>query len=242
MAIELFSNKHAFWQAFIIASIIFWTGIMLGVLFENSRTSKLEKFYFNSETEIFDVQLTGKILSEPESFNCNIALNENINFAERIYQEAKTLEKYDSSNKITEDIIGLHKRYDLLRTMLWQNTIELQKICPNKTNTLVYLYQYVEPSLNTQAKQITLSKVTIDLKRKYGNKIILIPIAYDTEIKALGLLKQKYNIANTPSIIINQEHLFTDLTTVEELEKFINLKTNILPINQGNTIILNNNK
>lgn len=237
----LFSNKHSFWQAFVIAFVIFWTGIMLGILFENSRTSKLEKYYFNSETEIFDVQLIGKILFEPLEINCDTALTENINFAERIYEEAKTLEKYDSSNKITEDIVNLHKRYDLLRTMLWKNAIELQENCPGKTNVVVYLYQYIKPSINTQARQITLSKVTLDLKKKYGNKVILIPIAHDTGIKSLNLLKQEYNLDKFPIVIINQEHKFTELTTVIELEQYLNSQPTEKSIDKQNTIILNNN-
>ena len=214
-------NKHTFWQAFIIAIIIFWTGIMLGILFENSRTSKLEGFYRSSETEIFDVQLTGNILSNIQEFDCSTALEENIKFAERTYQEARTLEKYDTSNKITEDIIEIHRKYDLLRTMLWINMIEFQEKCPSETNIVVYFYRYVEPSIDTQAKQITMSKVTLELKKKYGDKVILIPIAYDTDVKSLNLLKSRYQIDKFPVILINQKNKIIELLTVEELEKYL---------------------
>jgi hypothetical protein len=216
----MIGNKHSLWQALIIASIIFWAGILLGVLFENSRTSKLQDFYLDSETEMFDIQLKGDIL-ELLNFNCGTELSETINFADRIYEEAKTLEKYDSSNKITENIITLHKRYDLLRTILWKDAIELQESCPEKVNTVVYLYQYIEPSINTQAKQITLSKVTLELKNKYQDEIILIPIAYDTGVKSLNLLKAKYDLNEFPVIIINQEHKITELSSVEQLEQYL---------------------
>ena len=215
------NNKHAFWQALIMALIIFSTGIILGILFENSRTSKLENIYKSSETEIFDIQLTGDLLLNEPKFDCRIALDENINFADKIYEEAKTLEKYDASNKITNEIIKLHSRYDLLRTMLWINTIELQEKCPSSTNTIVYLYQYVNPSINTKAKQSTISELTSDLKKKYGDRIILIPIAYDTGVRSLNLLRAKYQIDEFPIIIINQKDKITHLTTIGELEKYI---------------------
>ena len=51
------SNKHVFWQAFVVAFVIFWTGILIGVWFEDSRYNDLEKFYFNSETDLFDISL-----------------------------------------------------------------------------------------------------------------------------------------------------------------------------------------
>lgn len=218
--VNLLSNKHTFWQALIIAFVIFWTGIMLGIMFEGSRASKLEKFYLNSETELFDVQLKSELL-KLFNYDCDLALEENINFAERIYNEAKTLEKYDASNKITEDIINIHRRYDLLRTMLWKNLIELQSACPKKTNTIVYLYQYDQPSIETQAKQITMSKVLLDLKRKYGDEAILIPIAYDTDVKSLSLLIDKYDIENFPVVFINQKHEIADLSTAKDLEKYL---------------------
>ncbi len=216
----IISNKHTFWQAFIIAFVIFWTGIMLGVIFESSRASKLEKFYLNSETEIFDIQLKSDLL-KLFKYDCDLALEENVNFAERIYSEAKTLEKYDASNKITEDIINIHRRYDLLRTILWKNLIELQESCPKKTNTFVYLYQYDKPSIETQAKQITMSRVLLDLKRKYGDEVILIPIAYDTYVKSLSLLIDKYDIKKFPVVFINQKHKIIELSTVKELENYI---------------------
>jgi hypothetical protein len=218
----MFGNKHAFWQAFIVASAIFWIGIMLGVWFESQRTAKLEDFYFNAETNIFDVQLRGDILRMFD-FDCETALSENIKFADRIYQEAQELEKYDASNRITDDIVNLHARYDLLRVMLWRNTVVLQEKCSNETNVVVYLYQYKEPSVNTRARQITMSSVLLDLKEKYGDRVILIPIAYDTDVTSLDLFEEAYNLSEFPVVIINQESKFTGLFSVEDLEKELRL-------------------
>lgn len=213
-------NKHTFWQALVIALIIFFIGIILGIFFENYRTSRMERFYISSETEIFDIQLGSDILNMFE-FDCDFALKETIGFADRVYEEAKTLEKYDASNKITEDIANVHKRYDLLRTALWRDAIKLQEKCPGKTNVIVYLYEYMEPTINTQAKQITLSKVLLDLKKKYEDKVILIPIAYDSGSKSLELLKQKYELTESPVVFINQKHKITELSSMEELEAYI---------------------
>jgi hypothetical protein len=145
------SNKHIFWQAFISAFIIFWTGIMLGILFESSRADKLEYIYFNAETDIFDILIKNEIISEFD-LECDIGLKENINFADQIYFEARELEKYDASTQITTEILELHKRYDLLRVMLWKNMIDFQKKCPNETNTVVYIYEYDDPITNKLSK------------------------------------------------------------------------------------------
>jgi hypothetical protein len=218
----MLSNKHIFWQALIIALIIFWSGIMVGVFFENARANKLESFYFNAETDIFDLQLEGEIL-EMNGFDCDFSLRKNIEFADKIYQDAKELEKYDASAKITKDILYLHKRYDLLRVMLWKNVITLQEKCPNSVNSVIYLYEYDDPSTNKQAKQVALSRTLLDLKEKHGDKIILIPIADDTGVSSLDLLKSFYNLDASPVVIINQKQVIEDLKTLTEFEQYLQL-------------------
>lgn len=214
------SNKHVFWQAMVIAFVIFWSGLMLGILFEGQRVNQLEEVYFNSETDIFDIQLKNELLAKFE-FDCNVALIENIAFADKIYFEAKELEKFDSANRLTEEVINVHKRYDLLRTMLWDSVIDLQESCPGVTNSVVYIYEYDRPNPAVHAKQIAMSRVLSDLKGKYGGQVILIPIAGDTGIRSLDLLMLKYEVKDLPSIVINQDHVITDLVTLEDLEEYL---------------------
>lgn len=218
--VNIFGNKHVFWQALILAMLIFWTGIILGVMFESSRASKLEKFYFNSETDIFDLALQDRVMSDL-NLDCDIFIKESISFADKIYFEAKALEKYDSSSKISDDVFNLHRRYDLLRAMLWKNLINEGDNCTSKVNVVVFLYQYKNPSINIAAKQATFSKVLIDLKGKYGDRMILIPIAYDLDVKSLDLLMKHYELDEFPVIFINQKHKITELSSSEGLEKFI---------------------
>jgi len=214
------SNKHIFWQALVVALVIFWSGILLGVWFEEARIDKSKQLFYDSETNIFDIMLQGQILTY-NNFSCELIKAESIVFADKVYEEARQLEKYDASNKITEDALRLHKRYDLMRTLLWSNLIDGQKRCKSDINTVVYLYQYKEPSVDTQARQATMSKVLLDLKKKYTNDIILIPIAYDSEIKSLDYLMVRYNLDKEPTIFINQQYKIKELVTLEQLERYL---------------------
>lgn len=214
------SNKHVFWQALILAMLIFWTGIILGVMFEGFRANKLEKIYFNSETGIFDIALQHEIMKDLE-IDCNVFVKESIKFADKIYEEAKQLEKYDSSTKISDEVFNLHRRYDLLRTMLWKNLIDEQGGCTNNVNVVIFLYQYRDPSVNIAAKQATFSKVLLDLKGKYGDEVILIPIAYDSGVNSVELLIKNYELNEFPVVLINQKHRITELSSLEEIEKII---------------------
>jgi len=214
-------SKHAFWQAFLIAFLIFWAGILIGVLFENSRINDLEEMYFDSQTDISDFELSSRIIYD-FNFDCSTLNEKSIYFADNIYREALKLEKYDDSNKITKELISLHRRYDFLRTLLWSKIIENKNKCDEEVNTLVYLYQYKDPSLNKKAIQGAMSNYLIDLKDKHNEDIILIPIAVDTQVKSLDFLRENYELSNFPVIFVNEEHKFETLDSLNNIEQVLN--------------------
>lgn len=215
----MLGNKHVFWQAFVIASVIFWIGILIGVFFEKSRIEDLNKFYFDSETDISDFGLASEIVYN-SNLSCNLINEKSVFFADKIYTQARELEKYDESNKITSELISLHRRYDFLRVVLWRDIIEVKKKC-GQVNTVVYLYQYSKPDLATKAVQETMSNYLLDLKEKYGNKVILIPIAVDTNIESLNVLRDSYSLNKYPVIFVNEKYKFETIESLETVEKYL---------------------
>lgn len=216
----LISKKHVFWQSFLIAVIIFILGFILGIYLEQLRTDKMNFISYQSEIFLMDT-FTQNNLIKSNLISCNYLIDSNIDFANKIYNEARQLEKYDSSNKITSSIKEVHKKYDLLRTILWINTIEIKQKC-NKPNSVVYIYNYNTQNIEIKSKQITWSKILADLKVIEGNNIILIPIAGDSNITSLNYLLTSYNITSYPVVIINEKHVIRDLETKEDLIKYLN--------------------
>lgn len=214
-------SKHSFWQALIAALFIFWIGILIGVIFENSRVNDLEDVYFDSETDIFDFELASEIIYD-SNMSCDITKEKSIYFADKVYEEAIKLEKYDDSNKITSELVSLHRRYDLLRTVLWKNIIDSKKKCDEEINTVVYLYEYKDPSLNIQGVQGTMSNYLIDLKKEYGDDIVLIPIAIDTDIDSLDMLREYYELQEYPVIFVNEKEKFEELDDLDGIRDVLN--------------------
>ncbi len=206
-------NKHVFWQALLIALLVFWLGILIGIYFEKSRVEQLQDFYFNIETDIFDMELASDIVY---GFNmdCDQIDDRSLVFADNIYWQARKLEKYDNSNKITAELISLHRRYDLLRTLLWKKIIDHENSCEKKINTVIYLYQYDNPSLTTKATQGTMSSLLLDLKEEYGDKVVLIPIAVDTGVESLDVLGDYYGLDNYPVVFINEKYKFETIDSL----------------------------
>ncbi len=117
-------------------------------------------------------------------------------FADKIYEEAKKLERYDNANKITDRVLHLHKRYDLLRTILWNKIIENKAQCNASANTVVYLYNYLTEDIGEISTQKTMSNYLTRLKNENAEIVVLIPIA--------------------------EEHVVYDLTGLEQIESLLN--------------------
>ena len=221
-------NKSSFWQALFSATILFIAGLVIGVYLENYRGAETQEILLNSEINILDSKIMGEI-SETFDIDCEKQSEKISEFADNIYYEAILLEKYDSSSSLTKITKSLHRKYDLLRLILWKDATELKKRCPSNFHTIVYLYQFENPSNEVKSKQIAFSRYLSDIKDKYGAKIILIPIAGDTELNSIDLIKDKYELKNYPLVIIDETTLIREIEDLTRIEQNIdfNWKSNI---------------
>lgn len=212
--------KNAFWEALLLTVVIFVLGLLLGVAIENSRLNDVNDYYAMSEISLMDIVALNNMF-DLESNNCNALINSNLEFADRIYEEAKLLEKYEAAGKLTDNIKLSHKKYDLLRTFLWTNAIKTNQQCsPNNFNVVVYLYEYETEDLAQKATQNVWSKVLFDLKQDKGSEIVLIPIAADSNLVSLDTLVAGYGIEKYPVVIVNDK-VITQLTNMKELEVYL---------------------
>lgn len=214
------SQKHIFWQALLVTILIFGIGIVLGIILENWRTGEIDYMFQNSEINIMDIKLQTEIYSKGD-FNCDTAIRENLNFAERIYNEAKLMERYESASTLTENLATRHRKYDILRANLLLNSIRIKEKCNSSYSDVVYFYKYNNPTLDTKAKQNTFSKLLMELKKRKGDEILLIPMAGDNDVVSINLLLDKFGISQDelPVILINNKKKITELESIDELMK-----------------------
>ena len=213
------NRKHVFWQAFFVTILIFVLGLVFGVYLEQIRADEINGAYYQSESSLLDTIALMSLL-ESGDLSCSEIIDAHVLFADKIYFEAKLLEKFDEASKITDSMKLIHRKYDLLRTILWMNVIETRETC-GEVNSVVYFYEYGSEDVGMKAKQKVWERILFDLKEKYGENVLLIPVAVDNDISSLDLLMGVYDVETFPSVLINEEYLITDLFSVEELEKYI---------------------
>jgi len=212
------NNKHVFWQALVVALIIFWSGILIGIFFEDSRVAELKSFYSDSETEIADFNLASSMIFD-KGLSCDVLNKEARIFTDRIYKEAIKLEDYDNANKLTDRVISLHRKYDLLRTIIWKKIIDNKAACNETIDTLVYLYEYKNDQIGALSTQRTMANYITEVKKERGDDLILIPIATDMGILSLDLLLDDYGISGNTTILINEKYVINDLNGLADIRK-----------------------
>ena len=188
------------------------------ILLENWRTGKINSFYQQAEIDLLDVKLQSEIYASG-NFNCEFAKQENIEFANRIYEEAKILDRYDAASRLTDTLKLQHKKYDILRASLLLNSIKTREKCNASYSNVLYIYKYDEPRIDLKAKQNVFSRLLLELKQEKGDDVLLIPMAGDVGVSSIEMILNKYNVSQEelPVILINEEIKITDLQTIEEL-------------------------
>jgi len=212
------SQQHVFWEALLVTILIFTIGIFLGIMFEGSRLSTINEYYAQSDISLMDMIVFQDLVKSNDT-SCQVLIESNINFADKIYEEALLLSKYDNE-PLTSGAELAQKRYALLRTLLWMNIIKTQEKCTNEFNSVIYLYEHNTKDLTKKAEQKVWERILQDLKEEFGPEIILIPIAVDEEFISLNSIIKTYDIQKLPAIIINNQPI-NEIPTKEALKTYI---------------------
>jgi len=221
MVHEVNSGKNGvFFEALILTIAILIIGLSTGFFIESWRTGNVINSYKEFEIDSLDLKLQNYYFQIMDSANCEEAINQNLDFADRIYSDGLVIQEYEDLNQLTGNLLIEKKRYVLLKTELWLNSVILREKCGD-FNNVVYVYtQY--PDNKKKAEQEAISKTLEDLKKEKGNNIILIPIAGDLGLRTIDLQMSVYNVSYFPSVIINEEVVLEGFHSKEDIEQYLN--------------------
>ncbi|MDO8622733.1 MAG: hypothetical protein Q7R52_00645 [archaeon] len=216
------NQKYVFLWALFVTLFVFNLGIFMGYMLESSRVDKINDLYAQADLNLLDQRIQSDAF-DVIGLNCDKALSENIKFADRVYEDALKIQKYEDANKINSEIVYSHKKYDLLRTLFWINSIKIKEKCNLNYHNVVYIYKYNDPNLEQGAKQQFFSNLLMEVKQKYIDKIMLIPIAGDNDLPSVNLLMDKYNITvgELPVILIDEKIKINNVEKMEDIEKYL---------------------
>ncbi len=221
MVHQIVKSKHrVFVEALIITLLILFLGFLLGMYIESSRTSKVIENYKYFEIDALDLKLQNYYYQIMDKASCEEAIKQNFIFADEIYGQGLIIQRYEDGNKLTGDLLLEKKRYVLLKTELWLNSILLKEKCGNPFHTIVYVYSQSSNTIK-DAEQVAISKTLKDIKEEFGDEIVLIPIAGNLGLGIVDMQLRIYNVTYLPSLIIDEEYIIEGFMEKEEIKEYL---------------------
>lgn len=210
----------AFWKAAVLTVVIFLLGVSLGYYIERGRISKIEKEFSETEIEWADAKLQSFYYQNIKNEECGAAIDENIIFADRVYEQGIKLQEYEDANQLSEKLLIEKKKYALLKAEFWINSIILKEKCNASYKNLVYFFKN-NPSLGEEESQKVQSIILGNIKQKYGSEVMLVPLPYNLNISIIEIMKKTYDINKVPTILIDEKIKLEGVKTQEEIEEYI---------------------
>jgi len=224
MVHEIIKSKfNVFIEALLLTLFVFIIGFFIGYYVEYLRTSSVEQSYKAYEIDALDLKLQNYYYQIMDYSSCVNAIEQNLIFADKIYETGLNLERYENVNDLSKDILLEKERYVLLKNELWLNSILLKRKCNDSFHTVVYLYAQ-NTNTGKEAEQAAIANTLKKIKEGYGNEIILIPMAGDLDLDSVRMQLKNYNVTYLPSVIIDEKIVLTGYHPQEEIEKYLGKK------------------
>lgn len=212
---------NTYMRAGVITLLVFLSGIMFGIWIDNYRLSAIRQTLSEVDINWNDARMLSIYFERIGIDSCDIALQSNLDYNEKIYKEGIEIERSVEANIFTPELEQELRRYVLLQLQFWFNSIELKEKCGFDYNTVVHLYKQEDLTQVEKAENKAQSTILLDLKEKCGNKIMLIPLTADLQLTSIDSIINQYNIAKFPAIIIDEEIIFQGLTSLSQLEEVV---------------------
>jgi len=212
-------QTSVFWKAGVLTIIVFCLGVLLGYSLERGRVSEIEKEYIQIEIEWADAKLQSMYYQTMDNESCRAAVDENLKFSDRVYQQGLRIERYEDANKLTEKIQLEKRKYALLKTEFLLNSITLKERCSEDYVNLIYFYRD-KPTMSEKSSQRVQSIILKEIKDMFGADVMLIPLPTDMDISVIEIIKNSYNITKFPALIINNKK-FEGVVSKEDIMKTV---------------------
>lgn len=213
--------RRVYIQAGILSLLVFFIGIMAGIWIDNARLGGIRSSLSESDINSYDARLLNAYLQRFGKEYCSVALEQNLAYNERIYNEGSKIESKISANIFTPEVEQEWRRYTLLQTQFWLNSVELKEKCNFDYHTVVHLFRQKNTTTAEEINSKVQASVLLDLKEKCGNKIMLIPITKDTNLIVVEAIAKQFDISEYPAVIVDESFVFQGVTTQDKLNELV---------------------
>jgi len=212
-------NRKIHWKYYSIAAafaiLLFFSGLLLGMIIELKKISYLEEKFKELEISRIDNEVENLLASYFNISSCEIFKYRIEKIIPLVAKFGDEVELYEATKKInTKEYENLKKKYTLLNIRYWIFVEKLKETCHYNFTTILYFYS------NKNCKDCEMQGYVLSyIKKKYPQKVMIFAIDGNMNLETVKMLKNIYNVTEYPTLVINGHVLkgFQSLETIKDL-------------------------
>ena len=212
-------RMNVYVQAGLISLIILAGGMFSIKYMDDQRLKVISKDIESMKTEIEDSKLFilySQTLGDNSTLLCHALKTQIDQRIEKNQQLIFNLQKYEAANVFGEEYYSLKTYFIVKNLELWLYFTKYKKLCDTQQVSILYFYpdKTACPECEVQANILT------SLRNACKNvKVFALPANID--IGLINVLKDRYNVTKTPTIVVNEYAKFEGITTEYNLHTII---------------------
>lgn len=212
---------RAYIQAGVLSLFVLFIGIVVGIWIDNTRLGNIRSSLSEADINSYDARLLNSYLQRFGKEYCDIALEQNLAYNDKIYEEGRKIEDKINANIFTPEIEQEWRRYTLLQTQFWLNSVELKEKCGFDYHTVVHLFRQRNATNAEEINNKVQSSILLDLKEICGSNMMLIPVTADTNLIVVDAIAKQFSVSEYPAVIIDESFVFQGVTTKDKLNELL---------------------
>jgi hypothetical protein len=196
-------------KALVITAIVFTLGISAGWYLDASRTqaaqAELNALRLQAEEARVGMVFFETFKSDPQF--CSVFSSEMAAQLRSVGLLGEQLEALREANKLDASYYSLKRQYVLFNTELWLRAENLKKLCSGSSSSRVTTMLYFYPENADCGDCVAQARELLSLKSACPNELWLFALPTDFDVTVVEMLKQRFEIAGTPSLVVDGETL-----------------------------------
>lgn len=198
-------KKYRYVAAIILTLLVFSLGVLASNLADDKRQSDLQTQLQDDTTDIQSKQLLMRYLEGEDS--CELRQEGLTQIIEGYNNRLERVQSYEEQSFFQESQFrSIRRSYVLSGIEYWMFAEETDAECQSySTNTILFFTSDNCEKCDEQGQKLS------DIKRIYGEDVLIFSIYTDLDDSMINLLTEQYNISQTPALVVNENVTLRDV-------------------------------
>lgn len=203
----------AVFASFTIALLIFSLGLFAGYGLDILRIKDVSIAMDNIELETLDYITSKEYLDVFGGDSCLFLSYQLSGITPKLRDIGQDLVNYEKKNIFSgSEYSVLKSKYFLLEIRAYTLFTKMKNDCGYNANFIIYFYDQND---NDSERQGYILDTLVDIHENIH------VFSFDRDFEIIDFLVLRYNISSAPTVIINEEKVFEGLTTLEEINEYL---------------------